>query len=112
VRLAYWLAQQSARQCGPCIHGLSAIADAVAAIASGDRTDAADRRLRTLYALTSGRGACAHPDGAVRVIASSLRVFAEDFEDHRLNGPCERCSLAGELPLPLRGGAARGEVRP
>jgi NADH:ubiquinone oxidoreductase subunit F (NADH-binding) len=102
VRLSRWLAAQSARQCGPCIHGLSAIAEAVAGVASGEHRDASERRLRTLFALTSGRGACAHPDGAVRVIASSLRVFADEFEDHRLNGPCERCSHAGELPLPQR----------
>ena len=35
ARLARWLAQQSARQCGPCLHGLDAIADAVEGIAAG-----------------------------------------------------------------------------
>ncbi len=103
ARLADWLAGQSARQCGPCVHGLAAIADAVAGIARGEREAASGRRLQTLAALTAGRGACAHPDGAVRVISSALRAFAEDFEDHRRAGPCERCSGASELPLPRRG---------
>ncbi len=33
ARLARWMAGQSARQCGPCIHGLDALAD----VARGDR---------------------------------------------------------------------------
>jgi NADH:ubiquinone oxidoreductase subunit F (NADH-binding) len=103
ARLARWLAQQSARQCGPCVHGLGAIADAVEAIAAGTREQPSERRLQTLGALTAGRGACAHPDGAVRVITSALRAFAADFEDHRRAGPCERCHSASELPLPHRG---------
>ncbi len=102
ARLARWLAQQSARQCGPCLNGLAAIAEAVEGIAAGTREQASDRRLQTLGALTAGRGACAHPDGAVRVIASALRAFAEDFEDHRRAGPCELCRYAHELPLPPR----------
>ena len=106
ARLARWLAQQSARQCGPCLHGLGAIADAVEGIAAGDREQASERRLQTLASLTAGRGACAHPDGAVRVIASALRAFADDFEDHRRAGPCELCRHAHELPLPQRAGHA------
>ena len=109
ARLARWLAQQSARQCGPCLHGLDAIADAVEGIAAGAREQASDRRLHTLGALTAGRGACAHPDGAVRVIASALRAFADDFEDHRRAGPCELCADAHELPLPQRTVRRAGE---
>lgn len=108
ARLARWLAQQSARQCGPCLHGLDAIAEAVEGIAAGAREQASDRRLQTLWALTERRGACAHPDGAVRVIASALRTFAEDFEDHRRAGPCELCRYADELPLPPRPGRRAG----
>ncbi|HTQ68248.1 MAG TPA: NADH-ubiquinone oxidoreductase-F iron-sulfur binding region domain-containing protein [Solirubrobacteraceae bacterium] len=111
TRLARWLAGESARQCGPCIHGLDAIAGAVEAIAAGAREQPSEQRLRTLASLTAGRGACAHPDGAVRVIASALRAFAPEFEDHRRSGPCERCRSASELPLPHRGGR-RGGDRP
>jgi len=108
ARLARWLAGQSARQCGPCMFGLDAIAEAISGIAAGAREQASDRRLQTLAALTAGRGACAHPDGAVRVIASALRAFAADFEDHRRAGPCELCASADELPLPLRAAGHSG----
>jgi NADH:ubiquinone oxidoreductase subunit F (NADH-binding) len=109
ARLARWLAAQSARQCGPCVHGLSAIAETVVALASGVGDRSSAQRLRALFSLTSGRGACAHPDGAVRLIASALRVFGEDFEDHLLEGPCGRCAHAGELPLE-RSATPRSEV--
>jgi hypothetical protein len=48
-----------------------------------------------------GRGACQHPDGAVRFIASALQVFAADFDDHARNGPCERCARSSVLPAPV-----------
>jgi len=103
-RLARWLAGESARQCGPCVHGLDAISGAVEAVAAGAREQPSAQRLRTLSSLAAGRGACAHPDGAVRVIASALRAFAPEFEDHSRGGPCERCRAASELPLPHRAG--------
>ena len=47
-----------------------------------------------------GRGACHHPDGAVRFVESALRVFARDIEAHR-RGRCD--ALPAGLPL---GGSA------
>jgi hypothetical protein len=43
-----------------------------------------------------GRGACHHPDGAVRFIESALSVFAADIERHQ-RGRC-KARPAG-LPL-------------
>jgi hypothetical protein len=43
-----------------------------------------------------GRGACQHPDGATRFVASALSVFAEEIEWHRH----ERCG-ARPAGLPL-----------
>ena len=66
-----WLAEQSARQCGPCVFGLPALADAVRRSARG-RDGSEARRISDLIA---GRGACRHPDGAVRMAMSAQEVF-------------------------------------
>jgi NADH:ubiquinone oxidoreductase subunit F (NADH-binding) len=72
--LAY-LAGESANQCGPCMFGLPAIADDFAELAAR-RPGPALARLRRRLGVIPGRGACGHPDGAVRLAASALRVFA------------------------------------
>jgi NADH:ubiquinone oxidoreductase subunit F (NADH-binding) len=102
ARVARWMAEQSARQCGPCIHGLDALATAIAQIASGAARGRVAQRVERLASLTARRGACTHPDGAVNLILSSLEVFAGEFAEHARHGPCERCSRAPELPLPQR----------
>ena len=101
VRITRWLAEQSAGQCGPCVHGLDAIAGAIEELASGTADAGARQRIAHWCTLASGRGACRHPDGAVRFIASALDVFAEEFEDHARHGPCDACLRAPDLPLPL-----------
>ena len=80
ARVARYLARASAGQCGPCIHGLAAIAAALERLAAGAGTDRA--RLVRWLGQVAGRGACRHPDGAVRLVESALRVFAEEFERH------------------------------
>ena len=71
VAILDWLAEQSARQCGPCIFGLPALADAVRRTARGRDGSEAQR----ISDLISGRGACRHPDGAVRMAMSAQEVF-------------------------------------
>jgi NADH:ubiquinone oxidoreductase subunit F (NADH-binding) len=100
ARITRWLAEQSTGQCGPCVHGLDAIAGAIEELASGTADAGARQRIARWCTLASGRGACRHPDGAVRFIASALDVFAEEFEDHARHGPCDACSRAPDLPLP------------
>lgn len=74
ARILAYLSEQSAGQCGPCVHGLAAIADDVARLARRARN--ADRgRLERRLAVIAGRGACSHPDGAVGLAASALQVF-------------------------------------
>jgi NADH:ubiquinone oxidoreductase subunit F (NADH-binding) len=95
-----YLAAESAGQCGPCVNGLAALADSLGVFAgSGRELDRALRR-RRLAAIT-GRGACRHPDGAVNLTASALRVFSEEF-DHHERGGC--CTAPGSqmLALPIR----------
>ncbi len=86
ARIARYLAGETAGQCGPCVHGLDAIAGALERLAAGDRTDRRDR-LERWVAAVRGRGACRHPDGASRFAASALEVFADEVERH-LGGRC------------------------
>ena len=73
ARIARYLAEESAGQCGPCVHGLAAIAGAMERLASGDAGDLP--LLRRWLEQVRGRGACRHPDGAVQLVASALEVF-------------------------------------
>jgi len=88
ARVLAWLAGQGANQCGPCIFGLPAIADDFAQIATcrpkGQVLDRLDRRLAAVL----GRGACHHPDGAVRLARSALSTFAADVKSHLSRGVC------------------------
>ena len=36
----------------------------------------------------AGRGACKHPDGAAALLASALRVFADEFARHERMRTC------------------------
>ncbi len=101
-RVIDYLARQSAGQCGPCIHGLRAIADSVAALASGNAPERERDRILRWATEVRGRGACHHPDGAVRFIASALSVFGAEIETHRR----QRCH-ARPAGLPLGGASVR-----
>jgi NADH:ubiquinone oxidoreductase subunit F (NADH-binding) len=96
--VARWLADQSAGQCGPCTHGLPAIAQAVEGLVAGDAGERREPQLRRWLAMVEGRGACHHPDGVVRLVRSALTVFASEIARHRQYGPCR--APAAPLPLP------------
>lgn len=100
ARLMSWLADQSAGQCGPCLNGLHAIAATFAEVAVGAGQRDAGERLAQLVSLTRGRGACRHPDGAVRLIESAAQKFPKELADHARHGACEGCHRQPELPLP------------
>jgi NADH:ubiquinone oxidoreductase subunit F (NADH-binding) len=102
ARVTRWLARQSARQCGPCLHGLDALATSIEEVAAGSARGKARQRIAHFASLARGRGACGHPDGAVRLVVSALEVFAADFADHAKHGICDACARPGELPLPVR----------
>lgn len=87
AEIARYLADSSARQCGPCLFGLAAIADTVDDLADVSARRRDMTRLHRFLAEVDGRGACHHPDGAVRMIASALHTFADDVAAH-LHGRC------------------------
>ena len=120
ARVARWLAEESSRQCGPCLHGLDALARTVEEIALAEARGKAGQRLAQLAQLATlvrRRGACGHPDGASAFVLSAVDAFAPDFTDHARHGACEACSRPGELPLPEQvrvyraGGRAEAAVR-
>lgn len=107
ARVARWMAGQSVRQCGPCIHGLDAIANTLAEIAGGIAETHAVWWIKRFASLTASRGACGHPDGAVSLVLSALDSFQAEFADHARHGPCDACSRPPELPLPIGRSATR-----
>lgn len=103
ARVLRWLADETAGQCGPCVFGLPAIADDFAGIAAGRWNAPARRRLGRRLEVIPGRGACRHPDGAVRFAASALRVFASHLRAHGRPGACASAG-AGPSLLPTQWG--------
>jgi NADH:ubiquinone oxidoreductase subunit F (NADH-binding) len=102
ARVARWLAGENAGQCGPCMFGLPAIAEAMDALVAGDRSGRAERLVARWTGMVMGRGACKHPDGAARFVESSVQVFAEEITNHRRRGPCRPTRPI--LPTPMTGG--------
>jgi NADH:ubiquinone oxidoreductase subunit F (NADH-binding) len=113
ARILGYLAGQSAQQCGPCIFGLPAIAEDLAQLAAGRPEGEPLERMQRRLGQISGRGACRHPDGAVRMAASAVSAFAADAHAHAQRRPC----LAGHRPhqrtpgLPTPPPLAEGEWR-
>lgn len=99
-RVADYFLAEAAGQCGPCVNGLAAIAHTVQQIATGTADRGAEEDLARFTSELPGRGACQHPDGAVRFISSSLGTFEAEFADHARHGPCESCAHAPVLPAP------------
>jgi NADH:ubiquinone oxidoreductase subunit F (NADH-binding)/ferredoxin len=99
TRVALYLAGQSAGQCGPCRLGLPDLARVLAGLTDGSAGTAALDAIRLSAGAVRGRGACSHPDGAVRFVLSALDVFLDDIAAHLLHGGCGQ-PVHGVLPLP------------
>ena len=79
ARVTSYLAGQSARRCGPCLNGLPALAETMWSVHRGVRVA---ERVDELSRLLSRRGACAHPDGTLRLVASMMSAFEDEIEVH------------------------------
>ena len=88
-----YLSGQRAGQCGPCVNGLPRIADTFLALAQCRSYPDLMSQVHRLSRLVVGRGACKHPDGTVRLIRSSLRMFAPEVSAH-LAGWCTAATSA------------------
>jgi NADH:ubiquinone oxidoreductase subunit F (NADH-binding) len=86
ARVLRYLADSSAGQCGPCVHGLDAIAVSFERLAAQTGRDERQQLARWI-AQIRGRGACRHPDGTTAFAASALKVFAHQADQH-LHGRC------------------------
>ncbi len=98
ARIVRYLSGQSAGQCGPCVFGLRDVAHDMASLARGIVDNELLARLQRRLGEIAGRGACRHPDGAVGLARSCLRVFAEDVAAHSEGVPC----LHSRQPTSLR----------
>ena len=86
ARILAYLAHESARQCGPCTFGLRAISAAAGRVAGLTSTPGDLEHIQRWAGLLAGRGACHHPDGAAGLLASALRVFAQELQLHHTSG--------------------------
>ena len=86
VRVVRYLAGETAGQCGPCLHGLDALATGLEELARGRGGDTRATLERWARQVTA-RGACRHPDGTARFVASTLDVFDDELALH-LHGRC------------------------
>jgi NADH:ubiquinone oxidoreductase subunit F (NADH-binding) len=111
ARLLDYLAAESAGQCGPCVLGLPELAERFAALVDGRATRRQVRRIRELAVAIRGRGACAHPDGAVQLAETALAAFGPEIRRHSGSGTCRgrHCLPTMALPVPGRPGPAAGE---
>ena len=97
LRVAQWLAEESAGQCGPCYLGLPAASRGLEDIINGGGP-AALEALKQVAKNVKRRGACSHPDGSAMFLESTIKAFTDDLAAHVLGNGCGR-PVEGVLPL-------------
>ena len=100
ARVVRYLAEENAGQCGPCMFGLPALADALGELAYSGGRHGAVNQVAALLPLIERRGACRHPDGVTQLVRSMLRAFPADARRHERTGSCDGVGRPRLLPLP------------
>ena len=100
ARIVRYLAGESAGQCGTCVAGLPRLAAGLSALAQGTFRRRGLARLAALGDELLGSGACGHPDGVVRLVRSTLEVFADDVVRHLAGAPCRGADHPAVLGVP------------
>jgi NADH:ubiquinone oxidoreductase subunit F (NADH-binding) len=110
-----YLEQEGAGQCGPCVNGLSNLADLCEGLAGRPASlRGSVRPILECCELVEGRGACRHPDGVARMVQTALKVFEDDVRAHLQHGPCRRSESFGAMQqqgLHTPGGRRRSTAR-
>ena len=101
-RVLGWLAGESAGQCGPCRFGLPAISQSFDLLTRGSLSRSGRAALHRWIDQVTGRGACRHPDGTARFVASALSVFKAEIDLHARGRCCAPRQRAKVCPLPER----------
>jgi NADH:ubiquinone oxidoreductase subunit F (NADH-binding) len=109
ARVIRYMSQETAGQCGPCVFGLPALAEAFSELAFTGGRSRGTQQVRRQIDLVDRRGACRHPDGVAALARSALDTFADDALDHDRYGPCPGLRRRPILPLPSP--SEREEVR-
>jgi NADH:ubiquinone oxidoreductase subunit F (NADH-binding) len=100
ARIVHWMANESAGQCGPCIFGLPALAGELDRLAAARQIHGVEQSLHDHLAVINGRGACAHPDGVVRMVRTALEVFSAEVAHHLGGRRCVGVRPQSILNLP------------
>jgi len=101
ARVVRYMERQGAGQCGPCVHGLAGLVEAVETLALRPHLlHGWTQPLLELCKHIDGRGACRHPDGVTRFVRSVLSVFDDEATAHLRHGPCGRVGAPTVLPFP------------
>jgi len=72
----------------------------VTAVATGSAKRSDVRQLERFSGQIERRGACHHPDGAIRLVRSAFSVFADDLKRHLSDGPCPGALRLPTFPVP------------
>ncbi|HEX4778621.1 MAG TPA: NADH-ubiquinone oxidoreductase-F iron-sulfur binding region domain-containing protein [Acidimicrobiia bacterium] len=99
ARVTHYLARETAGQCGPCVNGLGAIAGAMDELATTSASAARVREIERWTAMIANRGACHHPDGAIRFVRSALDTFRDEIDRH-VHRTCSARTGSPVLPVP------------